>query len=236
MTNPIANKPSSLAEMQRTKAIVKPSMFAGKLDAARARPTPVSAIKVGERHRKDMGDIASLAASIAEVGLLHPIVVKPDGELIAGERRLAACKRLKWTDIPITVVDLAEIIRGEFAENAERKDFVPSEIDAIRRAIEPIEKAVAKERMSEGAKGVETFHSLPGKTRDKIGALAGVSGRTVEKIKDVVEAAESEPERSIASTSNCELSASVRPIPNVLRLAERSRTFTNSSPMESVSR
>jgi hypothetical protein len=34
-----------------------------------------------------------------------------------------------------------------------------------------MEKA-AKERMSEGGKGVETFHTLPGKARDKIGAGA----------------------------------------------------------------
>ena len=42
-----------------------------------------------ERHRKDLGDFQSLAASIASVGLLHPIV-RPDGELIAGMRRPAA--------------------------------------------------------------------------------------------------------------------------------------------------
>jgi hypothetical protein len=47
--------------------------------------------------------------------------------------------------------------RGEFAENAIRKDFLPSEIDAIRRALEPMEKAAAKDRMSAGGKGCETF-------------------------------------------------------------------------------
>ena len=51
-------------------------------------------IKVRNRYRKNLGDIKSLAASIKELGLLHPIVVRPDGRLIAGERRLAACKRL----------------------------------------------------------------------------------------------------------------------------------------------
>jgi hypothetical protein len=45
-------------------------------------------------------------------------VVRPDGRLIAGERRLAACKKLGWTSVPVTVVDLKEVIRGEFAENA----------------------------------------------------------------------------------------------------------------------
>ena len=142
-----------------------------------------------------MGDIATLAASIDELGLLQPVVVRPDGKLIAGERRLRAAKALGWTKIPATIVDLDAVVRGEFAENAHRKDFLPTEIDAIRRALEPVEKAAAKARMSNGAKGVEIFHPLKGKTRDKLGAFAGVSGRTVEKIKAVCEAAEAEPAR-----------------------------------------
>ena len=153
----------------------------------------IAAIRVGERHRKDMGDIASLARNIAEIGLLHAIVVKPDGRLIAGERRLQACRLLGWTSIPVRIVDLGEIVRGELAENAERKDFLPSEIDAIRRALEPVERAAAKARMSEGGKGAKV--SQPSRATDKIGAFAGVSGRTVEKIAAVVAAAEAEPER-----------------------------------------
>ena len=45
----------------------------------------VDEIVVGERQRRDLGDIASLAANVAEFGLLHPIVIH--GTLIAGERR-----------------------------------------------------------------------------------------------------------------------------------------------------
>ena len=51
---------------------------------------PISAIILGNRHRRDMGDIEGLAANIADLGLLHPIVVRPDGQWIAGERRLHA--------------------------------------------------------------------------------------------------------------------------------------------------
>jgi len=47
----------------------------------------IDEIVVGERHRRDLGDIASLAANVAELGLLHPIVIRPDGTLIAAERR-----------------------------------------------------------------------------------------------------------------------------------------------------
>jgi hypothetical protein len=86
-------------------------------------------------------------------------------------------------------------VRGDFAENALRKDFLPSEIDAIRRAIEPIERAAARARMSAGGKASENFATLLGKASDKIGAFAGVSGRTVEKIAKVVQAAEAEPEK-----------------------------------------
>jgi N6-adenosine-specific RNA methylase IME4 len=153
----------------------------------------VSAITVGSRHRRDLGDIDALARTISEDGLLHPIVVSPDGTLIAGERRLEAVKRLGWESIPVTVVELDEIARGEFAENAHRKDFLPSEIDAIRRTLEPHLKAEARDRMSEARKVGKV--STPSRARDKIGAFAGVSGRTVEKISQVCEAAEADPGR-----------------------------------------
>jgi N6-adenosine-specific RNA methylase IME4 len=155
---------------------------------------PVSAIQVGQRHRRDLGDVDQLAASIAELGLLHPVVIKPDGMLIAGERRLDACKKLGWADVPVTVVDLADIVRGEFAENAHRKDFLPSEIDAIRRALEPLEKAAAKKRQLAGRAPSGNFPE-GGEVRDKIGSFAGVSGKTVQKIARVIQAAEAEPER-----------------------------------------
>jgi ParB/RepB/Spo0J family partition protein len=117
----------------------------------------ISDIKIGTRHRKDMGDVAGLARSIGEVGLLHPIVVRPDGTLIAGERRLAAFKHLSRTEIPVTVVDLDNIVRGELAENAERKDFLPSEIDAIRKALEPV---VATPVGRPSKEMVENFHPI----------------------------------------------------------------------------
>jgi hypothetical protein len=86
----------------------------------------IADIKIGQRHRKDMGDIAALAASMAELELLHPVVITPDGQLIAGERRLRAAESLGWTEIPVTIIDLDSVVRGEFAENTCRKDFTES--------------------------------------------------------------------------------------------------------------
>jgi hypothetical protein len=48
---------------------------------------PIGFIRVGKRHRKDMGDLDAFACNIKEIGLLHPPVIRPDGLLIAGERR-----------------------------------------------------------------------------------------------------------------------------------------------------
>jgi ParB/RepB/Spo0J family partition protein len=157
---------------------------------------PISRIIVGKRNRRSTGDVSSLAASIADVGLLHPIVVRPGGLLIAGERRIRACEQLGWPTIAVHIVDLAEVVRGELAENVEREPFLPSEIEAIRRELEPIEKAAARRRMSEGGKvGKLSLPSDAGKAADKIGAFAGISGRQVEKIAAVVAAAEAEPEK-----------------------------------------
>jgi hypothetical protein len=66
---------------------------------------PINKIKVRNRYRKAPGDIETLAASIKELGLLHPIVLRPDGRLIAGERAclqiLQAGKRLRLKTILI---------------------------------------------------------------------------------------------------------------------------------------
>src|ERR1017187_5983243 len=111
------------------------------------RPSlPIDQIQVGFRYRKDLGDLRSLADSISEVGLLHPVVVTPEGRLIAGQRRLQACRQLGWTEVPVTSVDLLQAARGEAHENFARKDLLPSEIVALKRAIEPLERRAARER------------------------------------------------------------------------------------------
>src|SRR6266446_648084 len=106
----------------------------------------IDQIQIGFRYRQDLGDLSALAESISEVGLLHPVVVTPEGRLIAGRRRLEACRLLSWTEIPVTIVDLIQAARGEAHENFVRKDLLPSEIVALKRAIEPLERRDARQR------------------------------------------------------------------------------------------
>ena len=85
-------------------------------------------IIVKDRFRKDLGDLTTLKESINDIGLLHPVVVQKDtNRLIAGGRRLQSCFELGWTDIPVTIISLEDIVKGEFQENAVRKNFTLSE-------------------------------------------------------------------------------------------------------------
>jgi ParB/RepB/Spo0J family partition protein len=79
-----------------------------------------------ERQRRDLSDIEILADSIRRLGLIHPIVVTRDLELVAGERRYAACTKLCWSTIPVQYVDELEPARLraiELEENIKRQDI-----------------------------------------------------------------------------------------------------------------
>ena len=108
-------------------------------------------IKVGERFRKNLGDLASLVRSIEALGFIHPIVLRADGEtLVAGQRRLEAAKLLGLTEVPVrlldSVTDLDAYLKAERDENEERLDLSPSEKVAYGRPLEPVLRPLAKER------------------------------------------------------------------------------------------
>ena len=82
-----------------------------------------------------MGSLDELAASIAEKGLLEPIVVRfaPGGfEVVAGNRRLEACKILGMRSIPCHIVDLddREAFEVSLVENIQHETMNP--IDEAR--------------------------------------------------------------------------------------------------------
>src|SRR5437868_1305259 len=48
--------------------------------------------------------VAQIAASIREFGFVNPILVGPDGEIIAGEGRLRAARTLRMREVPVIVL------------------------------------------------------------------------------------------------------------------------------------
>lgn len=171
------------------------------MEAGRSLATivPIEAVIIENRYRKDLGDLKALAASIEEVGLLQSPVIRTDNRLVAGHRRVEACKLLGWTEIPVRVVDIEHIIYAEYAENAIRKDFAPSEMVAITDSIRELEASKAKERQLNALKNVgESIVGATcpnddedkGRTNDHLAKLVGTSRRSLEKAAAIVRAGE----------------------------------------------
>jgi ParB family chromosome partitioning protein len=97
---------------------------------------PVNAIAPNPKQPRTNFDdeaIASLAASIREVGILQPVVVRRTTdnrfELIAGERRLRAAKAAGLATVPVVLRDSddSDLLREALIENIHREDLNPIE-------------------------------------------------------------------------------------------------------------
>jgi ParB family chromosome partitioning protein len=78
-------------------------------------------------------ELAELAASISEHGIIQPLIVSPNGggqyTLIAGERRLKASKQAKLEKVPVVIREVSDQQQLEWAliENIQRADLSPLE-------------------------------------------------------------------------------------------------------------
>lgn len=112
-----------------------------------------------ERKEFDQEAIEQLAATIRQHGLIEPIVIRPTStprfELIAGERRLRAVKKLGWCEVPAHIVsaDATQAAAMRLIENLHRVD------------LNPIEEAT----------GYQALLSEHGYTQTQLGELLGCS-------------------------------------------------------------
>jgi ParB family transcriptional regulator, chromosome partitioning protein len=201
---------------------------------------PINDIDAGERDRLDMGDLAGLAASIRSVGLLHPVVITADWQLVAGDRRLAAVRELGWREVPVTIVDLTsagDVLKAEIDENTCRKDLTPDEASKVRQRRARVLAQDARRRQGER---VDLQHSpnLGGSCDSntdsrtaKMAALGtGYSGSTLDKVDGIREIAERgvirlgdreipapEPVRDVARAAMADLQRPGTPVDRVHR-------------------
>lgn len=96
------------------------------------------------RHRFDSDGLEELAASIREVGVLQPVLVReaPGGyELVAGERRLRASRMAGRATIPARVVEVTAEDQQLLAlvENLQRQDLSP--VEEARSLAELLERS-----------------------------------------------------------------------------------------------
>lgn len=97
------------------------------------RMVPIDLIEPNPNQpRQVMGDLSELMASIAEKGIIEPLVLRQRGEryqIIAGERRYQAAIQVGLRELPgvIRDGDDNEVLEVALVENLQRKDLTPFE-------------------------------------------------------------------------------------------------------------
>jgi len=147
-----------------------------------------------EGHRRECGDVAALAASIARVGLLHRPVVRPGKQMVAGRRRLEALRLLGWTHVPVTVVynleDALAQLMAEADENTCRKKILPSEAVMLAKSLLPLAEAAARKRQAHQQQDASEKFSEAGDALAHVANPVGYSRWTLKKAMRVVDACE----------------------------------------------
>lgn len=101
----------------------------------------------------DEGDLEDLAGSIAQVGILQPIIVRPDDtgyEIIAGERRYQAACKLDLDTVPVIIkeIDDSKSLEIALVENIQRSNL--NSIEEARAYRELIERTgITQEQLAE---------------------------------------------------------------------------------------
>lgn len=142
----------------------------------------IDKIIIKERIRKDFGDIQELADDIKENGLISPPVVNKNFELIAGERRLRACKLLGWPQIEVRMMDTRDDeheLNIEISENDVRKGFSKTERVAYMKRLQAIEEAKAKERQGERTSASNSANVI--RSDEETAKQFGISATTMRK-------------------------------------------------------
>ncbi len=159
---------------------------------------PHDSIEVGERFRKDYGDVDELSNSIKKQGLIQPLAVtknpNPDSVkpylLLAGGRRHKALELADFTDIPVRLFSRSmnelELRSIELAENLYRKDLEWTEQIALQRKIHDLQIEIHGEKFHK--------HDTEGWGLADTAELVGVSVSSVSKDVSLAKAVEAVPE------------------------------------------
>jgi len=157
---------------------------------------PLSEVKEGERFRKEYGDLKSLCDSIAKHGVIQPIIITRDKELVAGGRRLRASFLVGKETVPFVYRDECDELtlrELELEENLHRKNLtwveeasLTAEIDRLKR--EKYGSVEVRERTDLAPEGEQKWG-----TQDTAKAL-GVDRSTVSRNLAVARALEVMPE------------------------------------------
>ena len=142
-----------------------------------------------DQPRQMMGDLTGLKASIAEKGIIEPLIVRPRGErygIIAGERRYQAAVQLGLTELPVVVrpADESESIELALIENLQRRDLTAFEeaqgLAALAERFQYTHEQLAKRLGRSRAAVTESLslNAMPEEVQ-RLCRLAGITSKSI---------------------------------------------------------
>ena len=142
-----------------------------------------------DQPRQAMGDLAELISSVAEKGIIEPLVVRQRGsryQIVAGERRYHAAVQSGLHELPVVVrdVDDNEMLELALVENIQRKDLTPFEEAEAMNSLaqrsgythEDLAKRLGKSRST--ITEALSINGIPPEVR-KVCRLAGINNRSL---------------------------------------------------------
>ena len=151
----------------------------------------IDLIKIKSSYLRVETNIEKLKKSIETVGLINPLVINNNNELIAGGRRYSALKELGVDQVPVFRVDKSESEQELISidENLVRKDLTKIEFEKclnrgkeIYEELYPNAKKVADEDMKT-EEGINTHENLPNEERSFIDITSEKTGLSKKVIK-----------------------------------------------------
>jgi ParB/RepB/Spo0J family partition protein len=183
----------------------------------------------GHNPRKDVKgeSFKELKASIAEHGILEPLLVRPKGkgyELVAGERRFTAAKELKLKTVPVAIRELDDHMARVLMllENLQREDLAPLE-----------EAAALEELLKDQGDGGMTQEELAKKLSKSQPWVANRLRllKAPEKLKEYLKSGQMTPQHLISLLPYCDKEALIA---QVLRKYDDKRRYGDGCSVEEL--
>ena len=155
----------------------------------------ISSIKTHNQYLRLDSDVEELKKSIETVGMINPLVLNENNELIAGGRRYAALKALGHTQVPVIKVNKNELEQELISidENLVRKDLTNLELEKslsrgreIYESLYPSAKKFTEEELKTPQE-LEIQKELPNEQRSFIDLTAEKTGLSKRVIKSAID-------------------------------------------------